>query len=286
MYFSLPIPLGFNTIPNISRILTQAMLSKNKNQGAKPLFNLSGMLVESLSPLGGGPMLQILSPTAFDPFAAVMQNKNWQGRPIYREDFNSLDPTPAYLRAKAGTAPWLVSLSKFINELPVVSGGSEYRPGMLNWSPEAIDYIITQFTGGPGRELSRFSKMVGGLYTGEDVPSYEVPLVGKFIGSPGEESGVSAGFYRNLEELNGHQRELKGLRKDKPEAVASYLAEFPEAKLAGTAEVIHRTVSDLNRRKRELVMQGAPREEVKALQDKITGMMKTLNSRVDSERNR
>ncbi|MDD5370965.1 MAG: hypothetical protein PHQ40_17940 [Anaerolineaceae bacterium] len=283
-YISIPMPLGFNAIPNVTRILFQAMLSKDKQQGAKPMFNLMGLMTDAANPFGGGPLLQVMSPTLLDPFAALVQNKNWQGMPIYREDFNSLDLTPAYTRAKPGANPITVWVSKQLNELPLLSDGTAYKPGMINVSPDALDYIIAQYAGGPGRELVRTAKLINAAITGETVPMYQVPGLGKFFGKAGEEAGIASIYYKNISALNMDQRELAGLRKDHPEKVGEYLRDNPQARLAAAGDATYRVIQDMNRRRRQLLDSGASREEIRNLTDRITEKMNLFNQRVDELR--
>ena len=278
-WFAIPYPLGFHVLVNAGRIPMQAVLSNNKNQGAKPAFNMLSLLAEGVSPIGSGSVLQTIAPTAIDPIVAWSENKDWMGRSIYREDFNSLDPTPAYLRAKSGANPLAVWISK---EVSNITGGDQYTPGLANIPPDALEYTLTQYAGAPLRDLSRASKWIVGGVTGDIPPMYTVPLLGRMTGKVGQEAGTATVFYRNIAELNGHDRELKGLLKDSPSAIPAYLAAHPEATMVKNSDRMYRKIGELHRAKREALEKGMPKEVIKQMGEESTKMMAEFNNRISS----
>jgi hypothetical protein len=273
-----PYPLGFHVLVNLSRMPMQAIMSKNKGQGAKVAFDMLSLLAEGSSPIGSGTVMQTITPTAFDPITAVWENKDWQGRSIYREDFNALDPTPAYTRAKSGAFWPLVKVAQGINW---VTGGNQYVPGMTNLSPDALEYALTQWAGAPARDVTRAGKWITGMYTGDFPPMYTVPLVGRMTGKTHQEAGESAVFYRNVAALNRHEREIDGLMKDNPSAVPAYLSKHPEAALMKKADTLYRKIGELHRKKRDLLDAGASKAEVKKMGDETVKMMTDFNNKVD-----
>jgi hypothetical protein len=61
-----------------------------------------------------------------------------------------LNPTPGFTRAKDTASAFSKMTSEALNYL---SGGSKYRPGIFSPTPDQIDYLIGQATGGVGRDL-------------------------------------------------------------------------------------------------------------------------------------
>lgn len=274
-YISIPMPLGFHVLPAFGRLATEAMIYGNP--GKKSYEFLSAML-DSFSPTGmSSSLVQTLAPTVADPLVALGENKDWTGKPIYREDFNKLHPTPGHTRAKDSASVWSRFLSEAIN---YATGGSDYTPGIFSPSPDSIDYLIGQMTGGVGREFfTKPAQVLDSALTGEELPMYKVPLLGRFVGSASGSSAIRDKFYANVRRLNEEAAELKG-RREHGEDAAGYLQDHPEARYAKAAQQIERDISQLTKRKRELIRRGANREMVKLVDQQIRTKMERLNQRV------
>lgn len=275
-YLMLPMPLGLHIIPNIGRVVTEWMLNGMRDTG-KRVTGLLGAATEAFNPIGSaGLSLQTITPTVVDPLAALAENKDWTGRPIARKDFSSLHPTPGHTRAK-DTATWFGHVvSKGLNYM---SGGTAYKPGMFSPTPDQIDYLAGQVTGGLGREISKVDQAVSSAATGEKMPTYKIPLLGRFYGSAKDEASQGGPYYDNLREIFEHKAEIEGRRRSK-EPIGDYLKENPEAKLVLMATMSERQVSELRKRKRDMIASGAKREDVERIDDAITARMRAFNDRV------
>ena len=199
----------------------------------------------------------------------MFENRDWTGKRIAKEDISSLDPTPGYTRAKETASALSKELSYYLN---AATGGTDYTPGKFSPTPDQIDYLIGQLTGGVGRELLKAEQTVTSQFTGEELPIYKVPLVGRFIG---ETTGIAA----ERTELNKHEREIKGRIKDRV-PTRDYLMEYPEARLYGYANQVERNISTLKKRRDMLIEKGAPKEQVKAVENQMKVQMKRFNDRV------
>ena len=275
-YFAFPMPLGYHVIPGFSRIITEWALSGFKDTPDR-IASLTGMFLEAFNPIGNaGWSVQTLAPTFADPLVALSENKDWTGKPIARKDFSSMDPTPGYTRAK-DTASWFsTQVAKFLN---YASGGTEFRPGVLSPTPDQIDYLIGQAFGGLGREATKLEQTVLKTATGEELPPYKIPLVGRFYGETKSSAAESNRFYKNLTLLNEHENEIKG-RRDKGQPIGDYLKDNPEARLAPMARKTYKDIQQLRKRREQLVERDAPRESVKAVEEQIKRRMAVFNERV------
>jgi len=279
-YLTIPMPLGLHVLPNIGRVSTEFFLGGMRNP-EKRVMDMLSILAESFNPVGNaGWSMQTVTPTALDPFAALAENRDWTGRPIYREDFSKLNPTPGFTRAKDIASPWSMWLSYWVNR---ISGGTDYRPGALSPTPDAIDYFVGQATGGVGREISKGVQVGRALGTGEEIPAYKIPVFGRLYGRADGQSSQAASFYSNLTELAEHEAEIKG-RAAAGEDVADYVRRHPEAQLWRQANTLERRVAELRRRKRALMEKGASREEIQGVDNRITEQMRTLNEAVAKQR--
>lgn len=279
-YLAIPMPLGYHVLPNMGRKAVEMMLHNDPTVGAgKHVADMAKLVLDAFNPLGGsGNVAQMIAPTPIDPAVALMMNRDWTGKPIYREDSSSLDPTPGHTRTKDTAS----TFSKVVSEAIVkVTGGSDYQPGAVNWTPDQLDYVIGQLTGGLGRELMKVEQTATAPFTGDELPPYKIPLVGRVYGNTRGPASESDKFYENLTKLNGVEREIKGRARDEVE-VDEYMASEPLADLVGLGNSAQNQISKLRQVRREVVRQGLPgyKSEVKELNQQIGDVMKTVNQEV------
>jgi hypothetical protein len=279
-YLTFPMPLGYHVIPSTSRIITEWALSGFKDTPDR-IASLTGMYLEAFNPVGNaGWSAQTLAPTFADPIVALTENRDWTGKPIARKDFSNLDPTPGYTRAKDTASEFSTQIAKFLN---YASGGTEFKPGVLSPTPDQLDYLIGQVTGGIGREVLKAEQTALKTATGEELPPYKIPVVGRFYGETKSSAAESGRFYKNLTKLNEHENEIKGRRENR-EPIAEYMQENPEARLAPLARKTYSDIQKLRKRKEQLLDRDAPRESIKQVEDMITKRMQVFNARVEALR--
>ena len=275
-YVAFPMPLGYHVIPGTSRILTEWALSGFKDTPER-IASLTGMFLEAFNPIGNaGWSAQTLAPTFADPIVALTENKDWTGKPIARKDFSNLDPTPGYTRSKEATNIFFKKMAEYLN---LASGGTDFKPGIFSPTPDQLEYLFGQATGGLGREISKAITTAEKTVTGEELPSYKIPLAGRFYGETKSSAAESGRFYKNMEKLNKHENEIKG-RREARQPVNEYLKDNPEARLAPMARKVYNDVRDLRKRREALVERSAPKESIQAVEKMITRKMQVLNDRV------
>jgi len=168
-----------------------------------------------------------------------------------------------------------------------MSGGNKYVAGSLSPTPDQIDYLFGQVTGGVGRELSKLGQSAAATYRGEDLPPHKIPLVGRFYGDANAQSSQGTTFYGNINRINEYEAEIKGLRKDgRGTEAAKFIAEHPEARLVMRANYAERQVQKLRKEKHDLLEKDAPRERIKALEDRIKSEMQRFNDAVKASKQR
>jgi hypothetical protein len=278
-YISIPMPLGFHILPNIGRKIVEAAFGSKRVSPTKRFVQLAGSAVGAFNPLGGSDFGEFIMPTVLDPAVALWRNKDWTGRAIYRDDFNSLKPTPGFTRAKDTASTWSKFLSEYINK---GTGGTNYKAGAWSPTPDQIDYVFGQIFGGTGREVMKLDETVSSLLSGEELPTHKIPLVGRLYGETSGNSVERSTYYDNIRMLNEHAAEIKGLRheQDGSKKVSDYLRENPEARLTVTSKGIQAEIDKLNDRRRELAKRGAPSTTLRTLDDRIGKAMKRLNDQV------
>lgn len=276
-YLTVPMPLGFHVIPNLTRVPTEWAMRGFKEPG-KAATELIAIFAEAFNPLGNaGFSLQSLAPTPMDPFIALGENKDWTGRPIAKQDFNTLKPTPGHTRAR-DTASWPSEMvSRALN---LLTGGNEYVPGMLSPTPDQIDYLVGQAAGGVGREAGKLLNVGRAAARGESSPAYRIPFVGRFYGNSGDMSGVASRYYTNLKRVNRIALELDGIRENGGN-VAKFIRSNPEARTIRYTEATYRNIQKLQRAKRRMLEGNASRSRVEAIDRRIIETMRRFNERTN-----
>jgi hypothetical protein len=276
-YLTVPYPLGFHALPNMGRVVTDIALSGGRD-GGKKVAGLLGSLFETFNPIGSaGWSVQTIAPTFADPLVALSENRDSFGKPIAKEDRSSLSPTPGFSRTKDTASVLSKKLAWGINRL---SGGSEYTQGVISPTPDQLDFLFGQVTGGVGREVMKLEQAATSWMSGEELPPYKYPLgVGRFIGNTNAQASDANRFYANLTRLNELEGELKGRAKE-GEDVRGFMKDNPEASLVGMANAAETTVTKLRSMKRKMIAARRPKAEVKQIETRIQSVMKSLNDRV------
>jgi hypothetical protein len=274
-YVSIPMPLGYHVIPGVSRVTTEWALSGFRDT-AKRFGEVTAMFADSFNPIGNaGWSIQTIAPSVVDPLAALAENRDWTGKNIAREDFNSLHPTPGYTRAKDTASELSKVISYWAN---LATGGTDYKPGIISPTPDQIDYLIGQLTGGVGRESLKLEQTAMSMMTGEELPPHKIPLFGRFYGDSTGQSSQANRFYSNLREINLHRAEIDG-RSENGGDVDEYIRDNPVARLAPASQRVESMVRKLRAVKREALKAGDS-DQVKMADARITELMQQFNEQV------
>jgi hypothetical protein len=280
-YFIIPMPLGYNALPGIGRILTETvliqtgMIKSNKDIGDK-VVGLGLMILDAFNPLGAGSFMQMATPTALDPIFAINENKSAFGRPIYKEDRES-QPTPGYQRSRDSATAISQALAEFLNYISSPSG-SEYTKGRISPTADEIDYLAGQYFGGVAREGIKLAGSVKSYFTGEDTPTYRIPIVGKLYGETKSQSAISSKFYDNVTQMAKYENEIKK-RIENNRPTDEYLEDNPEAILWKRANKVESEVAKLNKTRSEY-LEDSDMENVKRIDEMKTEKMRMFNDAV------
>jgi hypothetical protein len=237
---------------------------------------MTGAFMDAFSPVGSsGLSIQSVLPTVLDPIAALESNKDAFGRPIYRED-RATNPMPGYLRSRESASEISKQISYFLN---LASGGGKYSKGFLSPTADELDYIAGQITGGVGREIIKTEQAIKAGVTGEELPTYRIPLAGRFIGDTESKAAESQRFYGNITRMADHEHEVKGRQKNK-ENVMEYYREHPEARFWQMANNVENQINALNKQKKEFQEKGLPKERIQRIDNQKAAIMKRFNDHI------
>lgn len=282
-YLSIPLPLGFHVLPNMGRLAVEFALGDADKTAGRQLGKLLQVLADAFNPMGGSQNLgQMVAPTVIDPVVALMQNRDWTGKPIYRESNNPLDPQPGHKMAKDSASSPSRAIAEAINK---VTGGTDYRPGAWSPTPDQLDYVIGQLTGGLGRELLKVNQTISATVTGDELPPYKVPLLGRLYGNTRGPAGQSEQFYENVKRLNEIENEIKGRYRNGQDAGA-YRDSEPLSSLVPLANAMENQVRKLREIRRNLTERKPEgyQERVREVDQRIGQAMERLNAEVSKAR--
>jgi hypothetical protein len=168
--------------------------------------------------------------------------------------------------------------------LNLATGGSKYTPGYFSPTPDQIDYLAGQATGGVGRELGKVSQTVQATVSGEELPTHKIPVIGRLYGNAEGSTHEGSRFYDNIKMLNAHEREIKGLQKDGKSA-SEYIKDHPEARYFKMANQLESNIRKLKAKKDILKQRNANKDYVRSVDAQITAQMKRLNDVVSRAEN-
>lgn len=208
----------------------------------------------------GGDVVGSLIPDVAKPLYHVMVNRDWTGKPIYK-DYDYMKYEPEYQKVFQGENEWFVSFSKFINEM---SGGNEHVKGSLDgkWNNPAIwGEIINGYGGGALSDAIRTGKMATRVATWnwEDFSTREVPMVRALYSSATEKTK----YYRSLSKYAHYKEDA-----DK------YLHDFKANLKSDNPLYVMKAISDMKRESPEFVRM----VKIHGFEKSIKGLKKIANN--------
>ncbi|WP_163650702.1 LPD38 domain-containing protein [Modicisalibacter sp. 'Wilcox'] len=183
-YVKLPLPYGYNAFA-VAGTHAEAV-AQGAEQPVEAAKNLALAVVGSFSPIGFEDsddavnlMLKNLTPTLARSITHIGINEDFAGRSIYKKNFRTGTPKPQSSLSFRGTPEAYQQIAQFLNE---VSGGSEYRSGKIDVSPDVLQHLVNFYGGGAWGFVEKSADYVKRKVEGEEVKRYRVPFAGRFMG--------------------------------------------------------------------------------------------------------
>jgi hypothetical protein len=152
-YFALPMPYEFGFLTYAGGRITQSVLSSEPSSEGNLVNDLGVGMLQSFSPipLDNGPTG--LAPELFKIPLHLAANRDDFGRRITADQPYAPYDMPRTAMGRSGTAAPYVWLARALNR--VGGGDPDYRPpevarGLLDWSPEDLQYLGDTLMGGLG----------------------------------------------------------------------------------------------------------------------------------------
>ena len=175
--FSVPLPYGINLAFNVGRSLSRRM--RGAYTPAQATSSIMSTTFEALNPLGGSESIGNMAlPTVVDPFYSLLANINYDRTPITKQVSQFAVGTPDSQTYWNSASPMSVSVAQFLNR---ALGGNEVKSGMIDVSPDTLDFLFNYFTGGAGMFVQRTATFGYDLSTGNVFEAFEDGLTGEAV---------------------------------------------------------------------------------------------------------
>ena len=185
-----------------------------------------------LSPLSSGSLAQTVTPTMFRPLVEIIENKDFTGRPIYRENtFNQ--GMPEYTKAYAGTAKWLTKSSEVLNNampkfwVKDYPEPDKYTPGAINVNPAIVEHLLDSYLGGLYTFPAKAAKTVSMVWDEDMRDVRNIPFVNRNVkdSQSGNPITKSAGDRYNtyMKEYRLSKQRWNGYRRETNHGVTEFV---------------------------------------------------------------
>lgn len=212
-YWSIPLPYGYNVFFLLGH--TSEGVAAGDLTASRAAGNVVGGLLGAFSPIGSetsetlsGALLKNAAPTILRPFANLAMNENFMGSQIYQENMPFGTPKPDSQLGRRSTPEAYKAFASWLNAF---SGGSQYRSGAVDITPESLKYWVDYISGGTGRFISKTTDAAVKSLNGIDIPEQQVPFLGKISGEVMPYADQQK-MYDRMTEVAQYHAELKSLR--------------------------------------------------------------------------
>lgn len=227
-YMTLPLPYGYNIFNVAGNLVSDVAHGKPVSTAA---VSMAGVLVGAFSPLGSsssqsaaGWMAKLASPTILDPALELAMNENFAGHKIYNEGFPYATPLPEsalFWRSTSEVAKWVAE------SMNVATGGSDFRSGGIDVSPDSIEYLFGFATGGAGGFATRILDVAAKLAEGEDIPKNKIPFARKVSAEVNPKDDIAL-YYDRRDSLKQIEDERGAARREGGKAFVDFQQKFKQ----------------------------------------------------------
>lgn len=186
-YIAIAMPYGFNAFHNMGRNMSAVAHGSKVHTPAKAGASTLLAALDAFNPLGGTQSFyNFVAPTIADPFVDLLGNKDFANRPISPQQLPFGLPKPDSQLFWNSTNDVFKSTASTLNEL---TGGNVIREGMIDVSPETLEYWYDYALGAMGSFAKRtydfttdkLPDVLQGDF--ENVEFGQVPFLRRFVGN-------------------------------------------------------------------------------------------------------
>ena len=213
-YITIPLPHEMRPFYGMGEIAYSCLMNKEdvENGLMKATAGFSALLPIDLTGNGGNVAVN-LTPTIGQPFAQIVANTDYFGKPIYKKhEWN--ERYPEWTKAYKGTAPWLVDGTRWLNE---ITGGDNVKSGGLDLNPALIEHLFESYLGGVGKTINKSQKTLEMLWN-EDLREWRnVPVISSFYQTAEERtagSQINREYFNAVDEMKDAQHLFSGYKRE------------------------------------------------------------------------
>ena len=190
--------------------------------------------ISDLLPLSfaSGTVAQNVSPTIVRPLVDIIQNKDFTGRPIWRENtFNQ--NMPEYTKAYAGTAKWFTQSAEVLNNaipkfwIKDYPSPDKYTPGALDINPAIVEHLFDSYLGGLYTFPAKAAKTISMVWDEDMRDVRNIPFINRNLkdSRSGNPINRSAGDRYNtyMKEYRLSKQRWDGYRRETNHGVTEFL---------------------------------------------------------------
>jgi hypothetical protein len=280
-YFKIPMPYGYNNYWALGDGISR--LSHNVSEPAEVIVEQMGAFFDSYNPIGSGSgdnawdaLTKTIAPTVMTPFVEISMNQDFAGRPIVPEDFPGEPESPNAYKNFKYTSEVYKMIAQGMNSL---TGGDQVRGGLVDVSPEHLEYAVRYFGGGAGSFVS------GSVVTGYNVLSgekwqeghlYDVPYA-RTLYRQHRDSRDRTLFYERGTDINNLYADYEEYMDIDPDKAERFYQSYKD-KIA-LYDVWKNYMSSIRRIRKDVAQARADgnNEEMKALEEQIDGIITEFN---------
>lgn len=163
LIFKNPYAKGYVKIPVYSELLFPyyvgvkafEVMSGQTHAGTATLDVFKNALT-SFTPARSTDLLQIIAPTPLVPLVQYKENKNAFGSPIYKDPEKFGITSPSSHTHFEGTPPEFVNIAQGLNAM---TGGTGVKSGMIDLSPDAMQWMYNVATNGMGKTIQETGEL-------------------------------------------------------------------------------------------------------------------------------
>lgn len=225
----IPLPQEARAIFGIGELGMSYMSGKEDKDAWMVAYTIAGQLSQ-IMPLDlmddSGP-IHALMPSLAKPFFEAQTNHSWMGRPIWKDtDYNKAMPdwTKAY-KSTGGVYVWLAK------ELNALSGGDDYKQGLINLNPAKWEYLFKGYLGGLYTAADQIIKSSETAFGDREFSMRDVPILSGFLDGADERNdmrNVNNTYYHFKEEAKEVLRLGKSYERDAEQGKGDYAKKLDE----------------------------------------------------------
>ncbi|MCW7551075.1 LPD5 domain-containing protein [Endozoicomonas gorgoniicola] len=281
-YISVPLPYGYNVF-HVAGILTDDLIRGQKSVPEAATEAVKALL-GAFNPIGlqdsestEKAVIKSVSPTVLSPVVQLAVNENFYGAPIYKEGFPGATPRPDSALPMKSTKTLFRDLATWLNE---ATGGTGFRSGWADISPDSIEHLFEFATGGAGAFVGRTFNAAFGDKKLSELEDREIPFWRKLNGTVSEYRDVQT-FYDRLDEVNQYRDEHKSLPASERQ---EYRAEYDHyLRLSSMARRTRKRLRKLQDRMDFVENSDRPEAEKEALLERLRERMNREVDRFNGE---